>query len=332
MAKLERVIIPSAPKVGSGLHDWGLVASRKLLVAGWEVEQTIERLALEMIEQGRPEHIAWKDAKLETEGAKKWLDEHPGYTGKGRLGYSGSGVHPSIAREYYSSLPRSMRLYKKDTRPEYLPLDLEFQNKVLESYHYATLPSDVGDFDIGDLFANIDFLVCAAKSVVSSKLIKLSDLISKHRLDSFELTVASPFVDAVVRDNKGNKINPKRDCNVCKRMYQIVEFDKVESLQDQIRLMLWLNDKDFLDLAMIVYSGNKSLHGWFTCWNNDESEIRTFFQEATKIGADPRMRVPSQFCRMPDGYNQKYKRKQDVIYYRSDIVLAQADRVREVVL
>ena len=57
----------------------------------------------------------------------------------------------------------------------------------------------------------------------------------------------------------------------------------------------------FAPLALVVYSGGKSLHGWFPCAGTPEDELRDFMHYACQLGADSKTWTSSQFVRMPDG-------------------------------
>ena len=52
---------------------------------------------------------------------------------------------------------------------------------------------------------------------------------------------------------------------------------------------------------MAVYSGNKSLHGWFFCQGEPEEKLNRFMRVAVNLGADTATWTKSQFVRMPDG-------------------------------
>jgi len=54
-------------------------------------------------------------------------------------------------------------------------------------------------------------------------------------------------------------------------------------------------------LVLVVHSGNKSLHGWFSCRGQSDERQAKFFRYAASLGADPRTWSKSQFVRMPDG-------------------------------
>jgi hypothetical protein len=55
-------------------------------------------------------------------------------------------------------------------------------------------------------------------------------------------------------------------------------------------------------LWMTVFSGSKSLQGWFPCRGEPEAELQHWFvSQARRLGADPMTWCKSQFVRMPDG-------------------------------
>jgi hypothetical protein len=69
-------------------------------------------------------------------------------------------------------------------------------------------------------------------------------------------------------------------------------------------------------LAMVVFSGNKSLHGWWYCANDPEREgsrLHKFMRYAAILGADTATYTRSQFVRMP-GATRPNGRKQTVHY------------------
>ena len=72
-------------------------------------------------------------------------------------------------------------------------------------------------------------------------------------------------------------------------------------------LLLHLAEK--APLALVVYSGGKSLHGWFYCADVPEEKVWRFFRYAVSLGADRANWNPSQFARMPDGLRKNGKRQ-----------------------
>jgi hypothetical protein len=82
-------------------------------------------------------------------------------------------------------------------------------------------------------------------------------------------------------------------------------------------LLLHLAEKAPLTLA--VYSGGKSLHGWFYCAGVAEERVLRFFRYAVSLGADPANWNPSQFTRMPDGLRDNGKR-QTVYFFNPGVI------------
>jgi hypothetical protein len=54
-------------------------------------------------------------------------------------------------------------------------------------------------------------------------------------------------------------------------------------------------------LVLAVFSGGKSIHGWFFCAGQTEERLRAFMNFAVELGADRATWTRSQFVRMPDG-------------------------------
>lgn len=114
--------------------------------------------------------------------------------------------------------------------------------------------------------------------------------------------------------------------NTGPRRFLIIEFDfdarrsteearLVATLQRQgcdvrdlsAALLMHLAEK--APMALVVYSGAKSLHGWFYCSEVQEDRVLQFFRYAVSVGADPANWTRSQFTRMPDGLRENQKRQ-----------------------
>ena len=123
------------------------------------------------------------------------------------------------------------------------------------------------------------------------------------------------------------------ETNVLERRYLIVEFDDAKNWNDsdvldsQAARLLHL--RLYLPLVLVVFSGNKSLQGWFVCGNHSKDDLKTFFTGAVKFGADRRLWLASQFCRMPDGWREWHDEKgecslrlQSVYYFAPETLRA----------
>jgi hypothetical protein len=86
--------------------------------------------------------------------------------------------------------------------------------------------------------------------------------------------------------------------NTAPRRYLIIEAD-CGGLRQQAAL-IWHLAK-IAPLAAAVFSGSKSLHGWFFCEGESEDKLLGFMKLAVSLGADKHMWLRSQFCRIPDG-------------------------------
>lgn len=88
------------------------------------------------------------------------------------------------------------------------------------------------------------------------------------------------------------------------RRYIIVESDAGLDPDQQAAIFAHLHIVANGKLAAIVMSGGKSLHGWFRCDGVPESKLHTWFSYAVRRGADPRLWLPEQFVRLPDGLRE----------------------------
>ncbi len=86
--------------------------------------------------------------------------------------------------------------------------------------------------------------------------------------------------------------------NTGPRRFLIIEADRGD-LDQQAAVIGHLGS--YAPLAAVVFSGSKSLHGWFVCKGASEEKLLRFMRYAVSLGADKRMWLRSQFCRMPDG-------------------------------
>jgi hypothetical protein len=73
-------------------------------------------------------------------------------------------------------------------------------------------------------------------------------------------------------------------------------------------------------LALVVFSGNKCLQGWFFVAQSSEAKQREFFSYALRLGACDSTWTPSQLVRAPGGWRRDNGQDQ-VIYYFSPEVL-----------
>ena len=104
--------------------------------------------------------------------------------------------------------------------------------------------------------------------------------------------------------------------NTGPRRFLVVEFD--DGTRDEHATLL-LHLALHGPLALVVYSGGKSLHGWFPCLGRSDEELRPFFAYAVKLGADPATFSRCQQVRMPGGTRENGKR-QEVLFFRPEVL------------
>ena len=99
--------------------------------------------------------------------------------------------------------------------------------------------------------------------------------------------------------------------NAGPRVRLVIEFDD-GSAYEHAACLRWLARRRPLELA--VWSGGKSMHGWFNFLGADEAVMASFFHEAVLLGADARLWSPCQFVRLPGGRRSDTGAIQKVLY------------------
>jgi hypothetical protein len=114
-----------------------------------------------------------------------------------------------------------------------------------------------------------------------------------------QFLVANPMVAEIGLTQEGHA-SPRCLANACRRKsYQVVEFDR-GSLREQAAVLSSL-DAPAAPLVLVVWSGGKSLHGWFDVRALSPSALRRFFRFAVFLGADPSLWDSCKLVRMPGG-------------------------------
>jgi hypothetical protein len=119
----------------------------------------------------------------------------------------------------------------------------------------------------------------------------------RGQLGKHALIVPSPMINESGLTKTGRE-SCHSVANTGPRRFLIIEADRGH-LDQQAAVIGHL--ASYAPLAAVVFSGSKSLHGWFVCKGASEETLLTFMRYAVSLGADKRMWLRSQFCRMPDG-------------------------------
>lgn len=127
----------------------------------------------------------------------------------------------------------------------------------------------------------------------------------RGQLSRLAFIVPSPM-SSVSGSTKDGRPSKHTLANTGRRRFLICEFDG-GTVDDQAALLLHLGTLS--PLVCAVYSGGKSLHGWFYVHELPEAKVERFFRYAVALGADPVTWTRSQFVRMPDGTRDNGKRQ-----------------------
>lgn len=305
-----------APRQGRGLHDYLLRESRSLLFKGYSPELAFEQLILATKDSGRTTQDIEGEIHNAIDGAVEYLKEHPNFT-------PNNGQRPPPARRDPNAILDKGN--KTDSRKARLPVDYALQAKIIAKEDtFIVLGEGVSNFNYGLLFANINFFIAACFEV--------GKVYSVQSLEKWKYRTSFPKLGFIVPSYFTESGCTRADLNVGERLYVVVEFDS-GTPSDQICLHHYLNRTNpAFPLVMLVWSGHRSIHGWYATYGNSEHRVRTFQRRASTIGADQTCASPSAWIRMPNGYNYKHSTRQEVLYFDAEKVDWQNELVRREIL
>lgn len=123
---------------------------------------------------------------------------------------------------------------------------------------------------------------------------------TESQLKVYEFVVPNAMSALLGKRKSDGELSAHTLDNTGPRQNIVVEFDDGATLDEQAARHIWLSE--FRDLRMVVFSGSKSLHGWYRA--TDEAADRKFMEEAVRLGGDPKTWLKSQFVRMPNGQRE----------------------------
>jgi len=137
----------------------------------------------------------------------------------------------------------------------------------------------------------------------------------RGQLSRHSFIVPSPMTDPTGVNKKG-EASPRCLDNTGSRRFLIVEFDS-GTLDAHAAILFHL--AEIAPLALAVFSGSKSLHGWFYCADATEPMQSAFFRSAVALGADRATWTRCQLVRMPDGLRDNGTR-QKVYFFNPGVI------------
>ena len=277
-----RIRIGSPPKAGAGVHQW-IFKAAGLMREKYNSSQTfrIIRECLSNCERCVP------DREIE-EAIRK--------TGNGKV--SGNGVFQS-ATSSDSRWP---------SRDEVLVSSLiEQAPHALNGFRSMEAAANLaGDYSVNIVIDQLfpgDPLLCFGRAMWSMTTRRKSEWLSLAASQQF--IVPSPMTTVMGLNQQGK---PSHRCleNTGARRFLVVEFDQ-NTIEEQASLHLHLSG--VRTLALVVYSGSKSLHGWYFVEGEADAAVIQFMRLAVRLGADSATWSRCQAVRAPGGMRENGNRQ-----------------------
>jgi hypothetical protein len=141
-------------------------------------------------------------------------------------------------------------------------------------------------------------LVCIAQGVARFETLPLEEV--RTQLHLWEFVVPNAMSALEGKRKSDGELSAHTLDNTGPRQNIVVEFDDGATPDEQAARHIWLSE--FRKLRLVVFSGSKSLHGWYEAQN--EADDRKFMEEAVRLGGDPKTWLRSQFVRLPNGQRE----------------------------
>lgn len=152
------------------------------------------------------------------------------------------------------------------------------------------------------LFAS-DELVCIAKELKFAKTLPVRVWLEfDQELKNYQFLVPHPMTSKK-GETKDGRMSSRTVSNTGKRRRIVCDFD-LPKAEMQPSLIVHLCEYCGQDPELILTSGGKSLHAWWRIDDWPDEDIKTFEDEAARIGADPALLGEARKCqlvRLPAG-------------------------------
>lgn len=158
-------------------------------------------------------------------------------------------------------------------------------------------PLDITTEEVIDRLFPSNPLICAAQDIRSAITQKREAWRGKEA--AMQFIVANPMTAKTGLNQSGKLSNRCHDNATKRRRYLVVEFDRGE-ICHQAAILSSLSTES-TPLVLVVWSGGKSLHGWFDVQCLSEYQKHRFFRHAVFLGADPTLWDHAKLVRMPGG-------------------------------
>jgi hypothetical protein len=220
---------------------------------------------------------------------------------------------------WYAAKQKRIRMDNKEGRMGFInKVDSKRQEEILFTYsgidmeYFRQLSTKVTPLGaLSEMFG--DKMMIIGRNQQLAELVRFSELTDVN-LSTYQFIVPNP-AEKEYGITKLGKVSQRCLDMVPTRWYLPIEFDGGLSLDDQCRIHFCLGK--LRELRMLIYSGGKSIHGWYHVYKVEEEESRKFMQFAISLGADLMMWTRCQWTRIPGGINMKTGKQQELIYYKN---------------
>jgi len=269
-------LLANPPACGRGRHHWLFRIAAKLHAAQWKPEKIQEGLTAICTDRG------WADRAGKTilDIVAKLSGSNPAdHANPLRIDWPAPNDDARAAR--YSFPP----LFDPDEGTNAAPADV--------------LPA---------LFPN-DPLVCVGWDVNRFSTLPLSAILPNAHVAPF--IVANPMISERAPNGSARSLANATPRHL--RRHLVVEFDTGDTREQQAAVLSSLSTPA-MPLVLAVWSGGKSIHGWFDVSIADPSLHVALFALAAHLGADETLFDMSKLVRMPGG-TRSNGQPQTVLYF-----------------
>ena len=287
---MQAVSIHPCPMPGQGVHRWMFGATHALHRAGVPAREVESILRPLMTRREQPREIANTVSKVYSMATMP----------------IGASIAPRCAVVNAAKMGEIQQRYRSVT---------------LRTWEELSDPCDDPEKILRWAFKPHEFVCIGGAQAYDFNTFPLEGAIKHASNRSF--IVPNPFKSRWGRTQSGKRTHKSNE-QVLEHRFLVIEFDlsgfdwtrgftRDAKLDYQARLHYYLS-REF-PLALIVFSGNESAHGWYVT-----KRPHYLMSEALSIGADPALRVPSQFTRMPWGIHANGALQRVIYFYPSNSV------------
>lgn len=282
----------------------GLAEARSSAEVHYLVRETAVR-------RGRPSHQADQEVRSSLISAHRWL----------------SGTETSVDGAQ-SRIPRKATTNWSSVR------QIVVGDATVESMKAASMAIPPDTTSVLQAIYHPEDLLCCGSEMHNARTQTLGEWVLEG-ISRQRLIVPNPMTKAMGINQQGRSSARCLD-NTGARKFLLVEFDfakgksaDCDSIIGTMEAMsrttadmnaaLHAHLQQYLPLGMVVYSGGKSLHGWYPCKGVSEEDQSRFLQYALSLGADPMLFTACQLARMPWGTRDNGN-IQEVIFFNSEVI------------